>query len=221
MTTTCTLSLAPLDSTDMAQARAWRNQEEIRRWCREPDLISDAAQARWFQRQGDDPTIRMWKIMATTGRASAPVGVCGLTSIRATDRSAEFSLYVAPEAQRRGLGKIALSLLLTHGFDNLGLHSIWGESFDGNPAARLFERIGLTKEGTRRQAYWKSGRFVDAHLYSILAEEWRARASDLPRADTGASPGDRPVGDAPAAAEFVARAGAHDARDDKTPAGAS
>jgi RimJ/RimL family protein N-acetyltransferase len=29
----------------------------------------------------------------------------------------------------------------------------------------------MTKEGTRRDFYWKYGRWIDAHLYSITEEE--------------------------------------------------
>lgn len=178
------ICLQPLDSKDIGLARSWRNDWRVWQWCRQPDFISDTEQVQWFNRQAADPTIRMYKIVAERDEAKpAPVGVCGLTSISHLHRTSEFSLYVAPEAQGRGLGTNALKLLLAHGFNNLGLNVIWGETFAGNPAARIFEKLGFVKEGTRRQLYWKDGRQIDAHLYSILAEEWRARSANTPGAD--------------------------------------
>ena len=167
-----TISLAPLDSTDCEQIREWRNDYSIWRWTRQNDLISDVDQTAWFERQAKDPTIRMYKLVQTVGDHAQTVGVCGLTSIDHANSRAEFSLYIAPKFQKQGLGSRGLSVLLRHGFMNLGLNLIWGETFDGNPAAQMFEKLGFQKEGTRRQFYWKDGRFIDAHLYSITRAEW-------------------------------------------------
>ncbi len=166
------LALAPLDSTDMALVRTWRNDHRIWRFCRQHDVISDVEQFDWFQRQSKDPTIRMYKIVAKTQEKVGPVGVCGLTSINMLNRNAEFSLYVAPEVQGRGIGRAALKLLFAHGFLNLGLHQIWGESFEGNPAMRIFDEIGMKRDGVRRDFYFRDGRFVNANLFSITGEEW-------------------------------------------------
>ncbi len=169
------IGLAPLDSTDMALIRSWRNDYQIWKWCRQNDLISDAEQTRWFESQSKDPTIKMYKIMMASDKDSGPIGVCGFTSIDLYNRRAEFSLYVAPRAQKNGFGRVALSLLLDHGFKNLGLNLIWGESFDQNPATQLFDKLGFVKEGTRRQFYFRDGKLIDAHLYSLTSEEWNAR----------------------------------------------
>jgi ribosomal-protein-alanine N-acetyltransferase len=115
----------------------------------------------------------MYMVMA----GETPVGVAGLTSLSFANRRAEFSLYIAPKYHRHGLGKMALRLLLLHGFSNLGLNVIYGETFDGNPAAKMFESLGFVKEGTRRDFYWKDGKWLDAHLYSLKREEWTSQAS--------------------------------------------
>lgn len=166
------VSLLPLDSSDMATIRAWRNHPGVWRWCRQHDMISDYDQERWFKRQAEDPSIKMYKI----GTSQGPVGVCGLTSIDPVNRRAEFSIYIAPEHQRKGLARRALNTLMAHGFRNLGLHNIWGESFDGNPAQDLFRELGFKEEGRRRNFYFRDGRFIDASLFSILEHEWKLQA---------------------------------------------
>lgn len=165
------VSLGPLDRVQIQKIRAWRNDPQIYKWCRQTDLIADADQEDWFERQRKDPGTRMYLIHAAGGD---PVGVCGLTSIDHINRRAEFSLYIAPEHQKAGLGRLALQTLLTHGFSALNLHVIWGETFDGNPAAKMFEALGMKCEGTRRAFYFKEGRYLDAHLYSVLSFEWAA-----------------------------------------------
>jgi RimJ/RimL family protein N-acetyltransferase len=128
----------------------------------------------WFERQAKDPSVRMYRIEFGAEKLRETVGVCGLTSLDFANRRAEFSLYIGPEHQQRGFGRRALATLLVHGFQNLGLNLIWGETFEGNHAAKMFESLGFKKEGTRRQFYWKDGRFIDAHLYSITRDEWMA-----------------------------------------------
>lgn len=159
----------------MPLARMWRNHYGIWRWCRQRNPISDIEQARWFDTQSQDPTIQMFKIVAVTDEKTYPIGVCGFTSIDWPNRRAEFSIYIRPDLHGKGFGKGALHCLLTQGFLNMGFHIIWGETFEGNPAEHLFAKMGFVKEGTRRDFYFKDGRFMDAHLYSIKDTEWRAQ----------------------------------------------
>jgi len=167
------VSLRPINRCHMEMLRQWRNDPLIWRWCRQNDLISDIQQERWFEKQAFDPTIKMYLIQADDGALGNPfVGVCGLTDINLWNRRAEFSLYVIPEFQGKGLAKAALRTLCWHGFRNLGLNTIWGETFDGNPAAKMFEELWFQKEGTRKQFYFRNGKFIDAHLYSLSREAY-------------------------------------------------
>ncbi len=161
--------LTTVEDKDSQQLRGWRNDLRIRAWCRQNDLISEHSQLDWMDRIRKDSTVRMYVIEDMNGIA---VGVCGLTSIDTLNGRAEFSLYIGPEHQRKGLAKKALSTLLTHGFESLGLHLIWGETFDGNPALGMFKTLGFHVEGFRRDFYWKSGKFIGATLVSITEEEW-------------------------------------------------
>lgn len=166
------LELAPVDRSDLELLRRWRNDHRIWKWCRQHDLISDREQEEWYERQHQDPKIKMWKAVRRVDGERQPVGVLGLTDLDFVNRRAEFSLYIGPEHQGKGYGKDALKLLLAHGFLNLGLNLIWGESFEGNPAQKMFLDLGMVKEGTRQQFYFRDGRFIDAHLYSLTRDQW-------------------------------------------------
>lgn len=164
------VALDRIQKTDLPLLLKWRNDRRIWKWCRQNDVISPEAHQRWFERQEQDPTIKMYAIKRYASEEKVR-GVCGLTSIDMLNRTAEFSLYVDPDAQKQGTGKQALQTLFEHGFKNLGLHSIWGETFEGNHAARMFEAIGMKKEGTRREHYYRDGHFLDCHLYSLLRND--------------------------------------------------
>jgi RimJ/RimL family protein N-acetyltransferase len=182
------ITLGPLDSKFVEHIRHWRNDYRIYKWCRQTDPIADVAQQDWYERQAKDPTIRMYALM----EADAIVGVCGLTSIDWTNRRAEFSLYIDPELHGSGLGKQALTALLNHGFKVLNLNCIWGETFQDNPAAKMFESLGFKKEGTRRQFYFREGTFINADIYSILSSEWFGGV--FVRAESGIGETDFPHG---------------------------
>jgi len=175
-----TIDLKTIDKIDLPTLLAWRNDWRLIQFTRQWDLINEVEHQDWFDRQARDPATRMYKIMFKCGDAEGPVGVCGLTSIDYRNSRAEFSLYIIPEFKRRGIGKNALSLLLKHAFLNMGLNLVWGETFDENPAIPMFESLGMVKEGTRRAFYFKEGKRIAAHLYSITREEWNASILAVP-----------------------------------------
>ena len=167
-------------------ARVWRNNEKIRKWCRQYSLINIYKHHEWIVEQSEDPQVKMFGISIHTGKTKPKdstivpfidIGVCGLTSIDLINRNAEFSLYVIPEHQRVGYGKKALDLLLRHGFQDMGLERIWGETFDGNPAGKMFESMGMKKEGTQRKSYYRNGSFIDSHIYAVLKDEYLKKRS--------------------------------------------
>lgn len=167
------VKLLSLDSElglGVARAYKWRNSPGIYKWCRQPDVISRGHHQRWYDRQDQDPSIKMYIIRSTDKLKY--VGVCGLTSIDLVNRHAEFSLYIAPEFQGNGYGKAALIELCKKGFLTYGLNHIFGESFDGNPAVKMFESVGFKKTGTRPKYYFREGQFIDAHIHSLLSEDF-------------------------------------------------
>ncbi len=164
------VQLGPIDAFHLDKLRRWRNDHRIWQWCRQNDLISASNQSKWLEKISDDDTIRMYTIWSKN--VTDLVGVCGLTSIDQVNQRAEFSLYTGPEFHKLGYGKDALICLFKYGFEELNLNLIWGETFEGNPALKLFNNLGMKTDGVRRQFYFKGGKFIDATIVSITREEW-------------------------------------------------
>jgi len=160
--------LKPLENVGLLK---WRNDPEVWRWTRQNDLINEAQHEKWFEGQSRDPKIRMYCVH----NERTSVGVCGFTSIDPWNRHAEFSLYIGPEGRNGGFGRMALETLFYHGFKNMGLNLIWGETFENNPAQKLFKKIGMVEEGRRRQFYFKDGKLWDALLFSVTGQEFIAK----------------------------------------------
>lgn len=170
------VTLAPVLNKQLGQMLVWRNNRQIWKWCRQNSTISEASHENWFRSLAGNTKIRMFSIIADDG---AFVGVCGLTDIDVINSRAEFSLYVGPEHQGKGHGKAALKTLIDHGFFDLNLNCIWGETFEGNPAAKMFESLGFKAEGIRRAFYFREGKYIDATLYSLLRGEQTWNGSHL------------------------------------------
>ena len=162
--------LGPLDLIPIHQAREWRNDYRVYRYCRQNDLLSDQDHLDWRVGYPKDGKTRMYSVCTLTEK---PLGVAGLTSIDLINRRAEFSLYLDPKQRGCGHAKNGLMTLLSHAFSNLGLYSVWGEVFDYNATARtLFEKLGFKHDGTRRGFYFREGDFINAHIVSMLVTEW-------------------------------------------------
>lgn len=163
------MRLGPLSELDLDEIRHWRNDKAIYQWCRQHTPLEEWEHKGWLESLPKRSDVKMFGIFTDDG----PVGVCGLTSIDMVNRHAEFSIYVASQFHGAGYGLKALQLLLNWGFNVIGLNHIFGETFEGNPARKTFEKVGFKHEGVRRAFYFREGKFIDAHLYSMLRSEWK------------------------------------------------
>lgn len=167
------IQLRRIRQGDLGLLFKMRNDPSVYKWCRQYAPLHWEAHEAWYLRQARDSSLEMFAVSVY----EELVGCVGLTSIDLVNRRAEFSCYIGKDHQGKGYGKEALKLLLEFGFMDLGLNRIWGESFAGNPALLVFEKLGFQKEGIRLDHYYRAGRFIDAHLVSISASEYFAAKS--------------------------------------------
>jgi RimJ/RimL family protein N-acetyltransferase len=170
------IGIRRLDEKDLKPALKCRNDPRVFTWCRQYAPLHEWQHRNWFHNQSIDKTMEMFAIDYYDEFA----GVCGLTGIDMLNRRAEFSCYVSPDKQGKGIGKAALIKLFTFGFYSLGLNRIWGEVFDGNHAYNTFMKLGMEDEGRRKEFYYRDGRFIDANLVSIGREQFDAMLAKLP-----------------------------------------
>lgn len=147
----------------------WRNNKDIYKWCRQREPLDWQNHICWLKSLPNRSDVRMFAIEEPI--KFNIIGVCGLTSIDLVNGSAEFSLYIGPEYMRNNFGESALRLLIKYGFEVLRLYHIFGETFADNPAAKMFKKVGFKFDGIRRGYYYREGKHIDAHLYSILSNE--------------------------------------------------
>ncbi|MCX4761932.1 GNAT family N-acetyltransferase [Streptomyces sp. NBC_01275] len=90
-------------------------------------------------------------------------------------RGATFGFALRPDAWGVGYGVETVRLLLSLGFDELGLHRIWGARSPFNQgSAKTMSAAGMTEEGTIREHILKAGNWRDSVVHAILDREWAA-----------------------------------------------
>ena len=166
--------LRELESRDLAEINSWRN---------DPELISNlAAPYRYINLRVDEEWFENYMRSRSRNVRCAIVsdsddelyGLISLTNIDQMNQSAELHLMIGhAENRHKGIGTFAVKEMLHHAFCNLNLQRIELESLEANTIShRVYEKCGFIKEGVKRKAVFKEGKFTDMVLYSILKEEY-------------------------------------------------
>jgi len=108
------------------------------------------------------------------------LGQADLLEINWINRCATVGIVIAnAEDRSRGVGTEALTLLCEYGFQKLGLQRIQLNVYEANTRAqRCYEKVGFIREGVKRRAIYKDGRFMDMIFMSILKDEWQRPCLD-------------------------------------------
>ncbi|WP_030911234.1 GNAT family N-acetyltransferase [Streptomyces sp. NRRL F-5126] len=89
--------------------------------------------------------------------------------------AATFGFALRPDTWGAGYGQEMVDLLLGLGFEEIGLHRVWGARSPLNEAsARTMSTAGMTEEGIIREHIQKNGVWRDSVVHAILDREWRA-----------------------------------------------
>ena len=102
------------------------------------------------------------------------IGNVALQNIDFISRCAEFAVVIGDkECWGQGFAREAGRLILDHGFLVLNLHRVYCGTTENNRAMRsLAEHLGMKEEGRRRQALFKSDRYLDIVEYGVLKNDY-------------------------------------------------
>jgi RimJ/RimL family protein N-acetyltransferase len=173
---------------EKVKLRAWERDDVQVRW--ETDQTADTTEQRlrdWHepprslaQREQEfdealaepDATV-VAMIIEAEGR---PIGDINFFGMDQRSRHATVGLSIwRPEDRNRGYGTDALRAFLAWGFRHLNLNRVeLTVAPDNDAAVHVYEKLGFTVEGRRRQHHYDDGCFVDELLMGLLADEFQA-----------------------------------------------
>lgn len=105
-------------------------------------------------------------------QGETPVGSVFLNDVDLEGRKAELGYWIEPAEQGNGYATEAAQLLLTHAFDQLGLHKVWARTtHDNEGSKRVLEKLGFQQEGVLREHWLGLDRYVDEYRFGLLESE--------------------------------------------------
>ncbi|MFD7956542.1 GNAT family N-acetyltransferase [Streptomyces ardesiacus] len=156
-----------------------RAREHIRPWVG-PAFVTDgvdgarATLERYAARQAADGA-RLYGLW--DGRVL--LGGVMFTQFDAAFGTCEIGCWLEPSAEGRGLITRACGQLLDWAFTTRHLHRAeWHCRADNDRSAAVAERLGMTLEGVRREAWPYEGVRHDKQVWALLAPEWKARGRE-------------------------------------------
>ncbi len=101
------------------------------------------------------------------------IGAIGL-EIQARHDRAELGYWIGQPFWNAGYATEAARHVIHHAFTRLKLNRIEAHHFTRNPASgRVMKKLGMTREGLRKQAVKKFGRYEDVIVYGIVRADWK------------------------------------------------
>ena len=175
------LRLRPVEASDADAIGAIASRREVAdTMATLPHPYPPGEAARWIaeRRAARDRGLAA-SFVAELRDAGASCGVAEIHSIEPEHRQAELSFWLAPDAWGRGYMSEIVPALVAHAFGALGLNRLYAHHMLRNPASgRVLEKAGFRREGVLRQRVRKWGRYEDVALCALLADDWRAGATD-------------------------------------------
>ncbi|MGC5051440.1 GNAT family N-acetyltransferase [Micromonospora sp. DT48] len=177
------LVLRPVDDTDVDRILEYRNLPEVKHWLLSTDVDPERFRASW-RRAADDPNDHSVAVTldgTVIGTVSFDV-VDGMGQPGMPPRTEALLGYVFdPAYGGRGYATEAVTAMVAHAFDQLGIRRITAGCFADNLASvRILEKLGMRREQHGVGDSWHAELgWVDGYTYAILAHEWHERSARM------------------------------------------
>ena len=156
----------------------WFNDPEITQYLVQYRPMTRMMEEEWMENlKNRKDNIHLSIVIPHDDGSEKLIGNCGLHNIDWKNRVAEAGIVIGEkEYQSKGFGTEAMELLLDYGFKTVNLNRIELYTYAFNVRAlKSYKKVGFIEEGRKRQFIWSNGRYHDAIMMGILAEEWSER----------------------------------------------
>jgi RimJ/RimL family protein N-acetyltransferase len=175
------LLLRPVREEDMDRILEYRNLPQVTRWLLHTEVDPESFRAAW-RRAAEDPhdhSVAAVLDGVVIGTVALEV-VDGMGQPGMPPRTEAHLGYVFdPAYGGRGYATEAVTAMVAHAFDRLGVRRITAGCFADNLASvRVLEKIGMRREQHGVGDSWHAELgWLDGYTYALLAEAWQHPAA--------------------------------------------
>jgi RimJ/RimL family protein N-acetyltransferase len=175
------LQLRPVRDKDIDRILEYRNLPEVNRWLIRTEVDPATFRAAWRQaaENPDDHSVAVTLDGVVIGTVLLEV-VDGMGQPGMPPRTeAQLGYIFDPAYGGHGYATEAVTVMVAHAFDRLGVRRITAGCFADNLASvRILEKVGMRREQHGVGDSWHAELgWVDGYTYGLLAETWRREAA--------------------------------------------
>jgi RimJ/RimL family protein N-acetyltransferase len=173
------LELRPVRDADVDRILEYRNLPEVTRWLLRTEVDPAAFRSAWRRaaENPDDHSVAVLLDGLVIGTVSVDL-VDGMGQPGTPPRTEAAIGYIFdPAYGGRGYATEAVTAMVVHAFERLGVRRITAGCFADNVASvRVLEKVGMRREQHGVGDSWHAELgWVDGYTYALLAEAWRDR----------------------------------------------
>ena len=136
-----------------------------------PDEVRELFDTKYIVSYSKDDYYR-WAVIHK--ESNECIGQIAFFWVDSENHFAEIEYCIGQAFQRKGLATEATKTIVDFGFNKINLHKVQISVKEINPASRrVIEKCGFTYEGTLRDYFFSSGKYISRLYYSLLRSEWK------------------------------------------------
>jgi len=102
------------------------------------------------------------------------IGIVSLIDMDYKNKQAGLLSWLGNKYWRKGFSFEAKRIVLNYAFNKLKLHRLHAEVDERNTASmKLLEKVGFKKEGIKRDAIFKNGKYYDETIFGLLKKDFK------------------------------------------------
>lgn len=157
------LTFHPITSTDLEFLNSIRNTYATE-YLHDSRLFSLEETINWFNKISPNYWIIFYK--------NIKIGYFRLSNYSHENQSLYIGADISPDHKGKGYATPIYKLFIPFLFKKYNLNKISLEVLSTNTVAKnLYNKLGFTEEGTKRQEVYKNGKFIDSIIMSLLKIE--------------------------------------------------
>lgn len=167
------VELRPLRMDDWHKTIEWRNDITIKKLAMmHPFPITEINEIEWYEellKSKSDKTI----YFAIADKQESLLGFIFLNNINYTNKNCYLGIVIGKkDAQGKGYGFEAMTLIIDYAFNILNLNKITIEVVEYNQnAIHLYKKLGFIEEGNLKQQLFVNGSYKNVYLMSLFRKK--------------------------------------------------